>query len=107
MKLVGLKNNAISPEKNEYADQLQQYHDPLEYDYGDYVEGYQNYAKPQRPKTVPERIAKWFTGFRIPSAKRVRYFSNTSDCKKVFDKGDYVEGYQNYVKPQRFKTVSE
>ena len=55
-----------------------QYHDPLEYDYGDYLEGYQNYVKPQRPKSVSERIAKWFAGFKIPSAKPVSENSPTA-----------------------------
>ena len=75
LKLVGLKNSE-QPSVNEIGPDLgylSQYHDPLEYDYGDYLEGYQNYVKPQRPKTVPERIARWFTGFRIPSAKKVSF----------------------------------
>lgn len=112
LKLVGLKNNAISPEKNEYADQLQQYHDPLEYDYGDYVEGYQNYAKPQRPKTVPERIAKWFTGFRIPSAKRkkLKNYERVQEQSSSLDYSDYDLGddqnlifYNNQQRPNQGK----
>ena len=59
------------PIQQDYDYPTSQYHDPLEYDYGDYVEGYQNYVKPQRPKTLGQRVAKWFGGFKIPSKKSV------------------------------------
>ena len=69
--LVGLKEES---QPDYFYDASQKYHDPYEYDYGDYLEGYQNYVKPPRQKTIPERIAKWFTGFRVPSSgfKNVR-----------------------------------
>lgn len=77
LKLIGLKSNQVSTAENQ--DPYSQFHDPLEYDYGDYLEGYQNYVKPQRPKTIPERIAKWFNGFKIPSGKPVRHLSIKSE----------------------------
>jgi len=64
LKLVGLKED----EEDYFYDASQKYHDPYEYDYGDYLEGYQNYVKPPRQKTISERIAKWFTGFKVPSS---------------------------------------
>ena len=64
LKLVGLKEE----QPDYFYDASQKYHDPYEYDYGDYLEGYQNYVKPPRQKTIPERIAKWFTGFKVPSS---------------------------------------
>ena len=73
LSLIGLKEDqALLNEAFEgtSSSQLQYLHDPLEYDYGDYLEGYQNHVKPQRPKTISERIAKWFTGFKIPSNKK-------------------------------------
>ena len=76
LSLVGLKESETSEYRPPQSNHLQQYHDPFEYDYGDYLEGYQNYAKPQRPKTVPERIARWFTGFRIPPRNKVRQLVN-------------------------------
>lgn len=66
LSLIGLKEDPI---QQDYDYPTSQYHDPLEYDYGDYVEGYQNYVKPQRPKTLGQRVAKWFGGFKIPSKK--------------------------------------
>lgn len=70
LSLVGLKDT--KNEDYDYPSHLYQ-HDPLQYDYGDYVEGYQNHVKPLRPKTIPERIAKWFGGFKIPSSGRYKY----------------------------------
>ena len=67
MLYFGLINEWINTSENYQP--VQQYHDPFEYDYGDYLEGYQNYVTPQRPKTIPERVARWFTGFRIPRNK--------------------------------------
>ena len=67
---LGLKEEPI---QQDYDYPTSQYHDPLEYDYGDYVEGYQNYVKPQRPKTLGQRVAKWFGGFKIPSKKSVSW----------------------------------
>ena len=72
LSLVGLKDSETNKYRPPESNHLQQYHDPFEYDYGDYLEGYQNYAKPQRPKTIPERIARWFTGFKIPARNKVR-----------------------------------
>jgi len=64
LNLVGLKE---TPQPiDEYPSH---YHDPYEYDYGDYIEGYQNHVKPIHAYTISERVAKWFTGFKIPSAK--------------------------------------
>ena len=71
---MGLKDT--KNEDYDYPSHLYQ-HDPLQYDYGDYVEGYQNHVKPLRPKTIPERIAKWFGGFKIPSSGR--YVSDFKD----------------------------
>ena len=73
LKLVGLKEDE---QEDYFYDASQKYHDPYEYDYGDYLEGYQNYVKPPRQKTISERIAKWFTGFKVPSSgfKQVRNF---------------------------------
>ena len=65
LKLVGLKEDE---QEDYFYDASQKYHDPYEYDYGDYLEGYQNYVKPPRQKTISERIAKWFTGFKVPSS---------------------------------------
>ena len=68
LNLVGLKE---TPQPiDEYPSH---YHDPYEYDYGDYIEGYQNHVKPIHAYTISERIAKWFTGFKIPSAKHVSF----------------------------------
>ena len=71
LKLVGLKEDE---QPDYFYDASQKYHDPYEYDYGDYLEGYQNYVKPPRQKTIPERISKWFAGFKVPSSgfKQVR-----------------------------------
>ena len=38
-----------------------------DYDYGDYNEGVGLY--PPKKLTVSQRVAKWFSGFRIPSTK--------------------------------------
>lgn len=65
LKLVGLKEDE---QPDYFYDASQKYHDPYEYDYGDYLEGYQNYVKPPRQKTIPERISKWFAGFKVPSS---------------------------------------
>ena len=90
LKLIGLKDD------QETLDQIPggplglssshlQYHDPLEYDYGDYLEGYQNYVKPQRTKSISERIAKWFGGFKVPSAKPV----SENNHKLVVNQADF------------------
>lgn len=93
LNLVGLKDSENSEYRPPESNHLQQYHDPFEYDYGDYLEGYQNYAKPQRPKTIPERIARWFTGFRIPARS-----------KKILPKFERVEGQQNGIDYAQYDT---
>jgi len=109
LKLVGLKKNeqisefGLAPESNH----LQQYHDPFEYDYGDYLEGYQNYVTPQRPKTIPERVARWFTGFRIPrNKKQPQTFERVENNQNGIDYSQYESGddenlifYNNQQRP--------
>ena len=72
LNLVGLKETPQTID--EYPSH---YHDPYEYDYGDYIEGYQNHVKPIHAYTISERVAKWFTGFKIPSAKHVSAIDTT------------------------------
>lgn len=61
-----------------------------DYDYGDYNEGVGLY--PPKKLTISQRVAKWFSGFKIPSTKRRRFGGSRFPGERVTLGGGYGHG---------------